>query len=87
MLLYTIHHNNVCVCVCAGIEVVSEVSEEELKESSGPVPDLPEGITVAYTLPAQKVRVLLNLLTTLPNPAGFSLLGLGSSGFIIMLEV
>ncbi|CAL8399629.1 unnamed protein product [Arctogadus glacialis] len=37
-----------------GIEVVSEVTEEELKESSGPVPDLPEGITVAYTLPAQK---------------------------------
>ena len=73
--------------MCAGIEVVSEVSEEELKESSGPVPDLPEGITVAYTLPAQKVRVLLNLLTTLPNPAGFNLLGLGSSGFIIMLEV
>ncbi|CAL8292309.1 unnamed protein product [Lota lota] len=39
-----------------GIEVVSEVTEEELKESSGPIPDLPEGITVAYTLPPQKVR-------------------------------
>lgn len=34
-----------------GIELVSEVSEEELKEASGPVPDLPEGITVAYTIP------------------------------------
>lgn len=34
-----------------GIELVSEVSEEELKNSSGPVPDLPEGITVAYTIP------------------------------------
>lgn len=38
-----------------GIELVSEVSEEELKNSSGPVPDLPEGITVAYTVP-QKVH-------------------------------
>lgn len=34
-----------------GIELVSEVSEEELKSSSGPVPTLPEGITVAYTVP------------------------------------
>uniref|UniRef100_A0A5F9DSJ0 Ubiquitin-like modifier-activating enzyme 5 n=1 Tax=Oryctolagus cuniculus TaxID=9986 RepID=A0A5F9DSJ0_RABIT len=37
-----------------GIELVSEVSEEELKNSSGPVPDLPEGITVAYTVPKQQ---------------------------------
>ncbi|KAK0137777.1 Ubiquitin-like modifier-activating enzyme 5 [Merluccius polli] len=37
-----------------GIEVVSEVTEEELNASSGLVPDLPEGITVAYTLPPQK---------------------------------
>ncbi|XP_042521816.1 ubiquitin-like modifier-activating enzyme 5 [Dipodomys spectabilis] len=36
-----------------GIELVSEVSEEELRKSSGPVPDLPKGITVAYTLPTQ----------------------------------
>ncbi|XP_021061758.1 ubiquitin-like modifier-activating enzyme 5 [Mus pahari] len=34
-----------------GIELVSEVSEEELKNSSGPIPTLPEGITVAYTVP------------------------------------
>ncbi|XP_055037935.2 ubiquitin-like modifier-activating enzyme 5 isoform X2 [Misgurnus anguillicaudatus] len=34
-----------------GIEVVSEVSEAELQAASGPVPDLPEGITVAYTIP------------------------------------
>ncbi|XP_058145711.2 ubiquitin-like modifier-activating enzyme 5 [Dasypus novemcinctus] len=34
-----------------GIELVSEVSEEELKNSLGPIPDLPEGITVAYTIP------------------------------------
>nr|XP_060637792.1 ubiquitin-like modifier-activating enzyme 5 isoform X1 [Anolis sagrei ordinatus] len=34
-----------------GIELVSEVSEEELKAASGPVPDLPEGITLAYTIP------------------------------------
>ncbi|XP_043917462.1 ubiquitin-like modifier-activating enzyme 5 [Protopterus annectens] len=34
-----------------GIELVSEISEEELKAASGPVPDLPEGITVAYTVP------------------------------------
>ncbi|XP_075127371.1 ubiquitin-like modifier-activating enzyme 5 isoform X2 [Leptodactylus fuscus] len=37
-----------------GIELVSEVSEEELKEASGPVPELPEGITVAYTVPITK---------------------------------
>ncbi|XP_017361190.1 ubiquitin-like modifier-activating enzyme 5 [Cebus imitator] len=37
-----------------GIELVSEVSEEELKNSSGPVPDLPEGITVAYTIPKKE---------------------------------
>ncbi|XP_055151394.1 ubiquitin-like modifier-activating enzyme 5 isoform X1 [Symphalangus syndactylus] len=37
-----------------GIELVSEVSEEELKNSSGPVPDLPEGITVAYTIPKKQ---------------------------------
>ncbi|XP_035172960.1 ubiquitin-like modifier-activating enzyme 5 isoform X2 [Oxyura jamaicensis] len=34
-----------------GIELVSEISEDELKAASGPVPDLPEGITVAYTIP------------------------------------
>uniref|UniRef100_A0A6I8R7T3 Ubiquitin-like modifier-activating enzyme 5 n=1 Tax=Xenopus tropicalis TaxID=8364 RepID=A0A6I8R7T3_XENTR len=34
-----------------GIELVSEVSEEELKAASGPVPELPEGIKVAYTVP------------------------------------
>uniref|UniRef100_A0A3P9D5X7 Ubiquitin-like modifier-activating enzyme 5 n=1 Tax=Maylandia zebra TaxID=106582 RepID=A0A3P9D5X7_9CICH len=34
-----------------GIELVSEVTEEELKAASGTVPDLPEGITVAYTIP------------------------------------
>ncbi|XP_012306657.1 ubiquitin-like modifier-activating enzyme 5 [Aotus nancymaae] len=37
-----------------GIELVSEISEEELKNSSGPVPDLPEGITVAYTIPKKQ---------------------------------
>lgn len=34
-----------------GIELVSEVTEVELQAASGPVPDLPEGITVAYTIP------------------------------------
>ncbi|XP_056110156.1 ubiquitin-like modifier-activating enzyme 5 isoform X1 [Rhinichthys klamathensis goyatoka] len=34
-----------------GIELVSEVSEAELQDASGPVPDLPEGINVAYTIP------------------------------------
>ncbi|EGW05646.1 Ubiquitin-like modifier-activating enzyme 5 [Cricetulus griseus] len=43
-----------------GIELVSEVSEEELKNSSGPIPDLPEGITVAYTVP-KKVFVKSDL--------------------------
>uniref|UniRef100_A0A8C8TPV1 Ubiquitin-like modifier-activating enzyme 5 n=2 Tax=Peromyscus maniculatus bairdii TaxID=230844 RepID=A0A8C8TPV1_PERMB len=37
-----------------GIELVSEVSEEELKDSSGPIPVLPEGITVAYTVPKKQ---------------------------------
>ncbi|CAO2633776.1 Ubiquitin-like modifier-activating enzyme 5 [Lemmus lemmus] len=37
-----------------GIELVSEVSEEELKNSSGPIPTLPEGITVAYTVPKKQ---------------------------------
>ncbi|TRZ00141.1 hypothetical protein DNTS_030922, partial [Danionella cerebrum] len=35
------------------IELVSEVTEAELQEASGPVPDLPEGITVAYTIPVK----------------------------------
>ena len=39
-----------------GIELVSEISEEELKKSSCPIPDLPEGIIVAYTVP-QKVHL------------------------------
>ncbi|XP_010897761.1 ubiquitin-like modifier-activating enzyme 5 isoform X1 [Esox lucius] len=34
-----------------GIELVSEQTDDELKAASGPVPDLPEGITVAYTIP------------------------------------
>ena len=34
--------------------MVSEVSEEELKNSSGPIRDLPEGITVAYTVPQKQ---------------------------------
>ncbi|KAG9348025.1 hypothetical protein JZ751_004045 [Albula glossodonta] len=38
----------------AGIELVSEVTEEELKAASGPKPDLPEGITVAYTIPEKE---------------------------------
>ncbi|XP_026035528.1 ubiquitin-like modifier-activating enzyme 5 isoform X1 [Astatotilapia calliptera] len=37
-----------------GIELVSEVTEEELKAASGTVPDLPEGITVAYTIPTEE---------------------------------
>lgn len=36
-----------------GIEVVSEVTDMELEAASGVVPDLPEGITVAYTIPAE----------------------------------
>ena len=51
-----------CVCVCPGIELVSEVTEEELKAASGPVPDLVEGITVAYTVP-EKVRTCSELHT------------------------
>ncbi|XP_053714561.1 ubiquitin-like modifier-activating enzyme 5 [Synchiropus splendidus] len=36
-----------------GIELVSEVTEKDLEGSSAPVPDLPEGITVAYTIPSE----------------------------------
>ncbi|XP_074549374.1 ubiquitin-like modifier-activating enzyme 5 [Halichoeres trimaculatus] len=36
-----------------GIEVVSEVTDAELQAASGTMPDLPEGITVAYTIPAE----------------------------------
>lgn len=36
-----------------GIELVSEVTDMELEAASGPVPELPEGITVAYTIPAE----------------------------------
>ncbi|XP_070784234.1 ubiquitin-like modifier-activating enzyme 5 isoform X1 [Enoplosus armatus] len=36
-----------------GIELVSEVTDMELQAASGTVPDLPEGITVAYTIPAE----------------------------------
>uniref|UniRef100_A0A8C6UV53 Ubiquitin-like modifier-activating enzyme 5 n=1 Tax=Neogobius melanostomus TaxID=47308 RepID=A0A8C6UV53_9GOBI len=36
-----------------GIELVSEISEADLQAASGPMPDLPEGITVAYTLPTE----------------------------------
>ncbi|KAM7390375.1 hypothetical protein PAMA_008507 [Pampus argenteus] len=36
-----------------GIELVSEVTVKELEVASGSVPDLPEGITVAYTIPAK----------------------------------
>lgn len=40
----------------AGIELVSEVTDTELQAATGVRPDLPEGITVAYTIPAE-VRV------------------------------
>ncbi|XP_033841598.1 ubiquitin-like modifier-activating enzyme 5 [Periophthalmus magnuspinnatus] len=37
-----------------GIELVSEITEADLQAASGPMPDLPEGITVAYTLPSER---------------------------------
>ncbi|XP_066538560.1 ubiquitin-like modifier-activating enzyme 5 [Hoplias malabaricus] len=40
-----------------GIELVSEVTEAELQAASGPKPDLPEGITVAYTIPEKAGEV------------------------------
>uniref|UniRef100_A0A3Q1IZC3 Ubiquitin-like modifier-activating enzyme 5 n=1 Tax=Anabas testudineus TaxID=64144 RepID=A0A3Q1IZC3_ANATE len=43
-----------------GIELVSEVTDAELQAASGSVPDLPEGITVAYTIPA-KVSVVYSV--------------------------
>lgn len=48
---YTCICNHLWLC-CAGIELVSEVTEMELEAASGTKPDLPEGITVAYTIPA-----------------------------------
>ena len=52
------HHNRVTVLECnsflfAGIELVSETSEEELKSAEGSKPTLAEGIDVAYTVPAE----------------------------------
>ncbi|KAF3836602.1 hypothetical protein F7725_029160 [Dissostichus mawsoni] len=44
-----------------GIEVVSEVTDMELEAASGVVPDLPEGITVAYTIPAESGQVVEGL--------------------------
>ncbi|KAM9649317.1 ubiquitin-like modifier-activating enzyme 5 isoform 1-T1 [Morphnus guianensis] len=41
-----------------GIELVSEISEDELKAASGPVPELPEGITVAYTIPNKEENLV-----------------------------
>ncbi|XP_071591930.1 ubiquitin-like modifier-activating enzyme 5 isoform X1 [Heliangelus exortis] len=41
-----------------GIELVSEMSEDELKAASGPVPELPEGITVAYTIPNKEENLI-----------------------------
>ncbi|XP_020660227.3 ubiquitin-like modifier-activating enzyme 5 isoform X1 [Pogona vitticeps] len=41
-----------------GIELVSEISEEELKAASGPLPDLPEGIALAYTLPNKEENTI-----------------------------
>uniref|UniRef100_A0A8C9ZSI2 Ubiquitin-like modifier-activating enzyme 5 n=1 Tax=Sander lucioperca TaxID=283035 RepID=A0A8C9ZSI2_SANLU len=40
-----------------GIELVSEVTDAELQAASGDVPDLPEGITVAYTIPAEDTAI------------------------------
>ncbi|XP_029141392.1 ubiquitin-like modifier-activating enzyme 5 [Protobothrops mucrosquamatus] len=40
-----------------GIELVSEISEEELKDDSSSVPDLPEGIMLAYTIPKKEENV------------------------------
>ncbi|KAM6908427.1 ubiquitin-like modifier-activating enzyme 5 isoform 2-T2 [Lycodopsis pacificus] len=39
-----------------GIELVSEVTDAELQAASGAVPDLPEGITVAYTIPVEETE-------------------------------
>ncbi|XP_017322723.1 ubiquitin-like modifier-activating enzyme 5 isoform X1 [Ictalurus punctatus] len=39
-----------------GIELVSEITVAELQDASGPKPDLPEGITVAYTIPNKDVK-------------------------------
>ncbi|TNM96593.1 hypothetical protein fugu_016254 [Takifugu bimaculatus] len=36
-----------------GIELVSEVTDAELQAATGDRPDLPEGITVAYTIPEE----------------------------------
>ncbi|XP_003968079.2 ubiquitin-like modifier-activating enzyme 5 [Takifugu rubripes] len=36
-----------------GIELVSEVTDAELQAATGDRPELPEGITVAYTIPAE----------------------------------
>lgn len=40
------------------IEVVSEITEEELKAAEGDKPVLTAGITVAYTKPAKTTEVI-----------------------------
>lgn len=39
---------------------MSEITEAELEAASGPKPDLPEGITVAYTVPEKVHRYMNN---------------------------
>lgn len=51
-ILYRLLCVNTHICY-AGIELVSEVTDAELQAAIGTVPDLPEGITVAYTIPAE----------------------------------
>lgn len=46
-------HLSVHCLLTAGIELVSEVTDAELQAATGARPDLPEGITVAYTIPAE----------------------------------
>ena len=52
--------------VFTGIELVSETTEEEMTRAEGPAPDLVAGVQLAYTKPAEQVR-LIHVVAVLPE--------------------
>ena len=52
--ILSIHVDWILSFSLTGIELVSETTEEELKQAQGDMPVLTQGVTVAYTKPAPK---------------------------------
>ena len=50
----------------AGICIVSETTEEELRLAEGERPELTQGVTVAYTKPAPTTQVYIYIYSTSP---------------------